>query len=97
MSPALDRTMIAAGCARTPEPSYTHVSNPANRVTAVPLVRHHARKRSDHVKITLRRSLAALAVAAAVLASAGPVSAILYNGHAGLGASLYQHNQTDLE
>ncbi len=52
-----------------------------------------------------KRSLAtAAAVAAAVLTAAGPASAgtrdsglVAYNGHAGLGASVYQHNQTDLE
>jgi hypothetical protein len=54
--------------------------------------------------INLNRSLATVAVAAGVLAAAGPASAaahqsgvISYNGHAGLGASAYQHNQTDLE
>ncbi|HSS56610.1 MAG TPA: hypothetical protein VLK59_01275 [Solirubrobacteraceae bacterium] len=47
--------------------------------------------------ITLKRSVAALAVTAGLLATAGPASAILYNGHAGLGSSVYDHNQTDLE
>jgi hypothetical protein len=48
--------------------------------------------------ITLKRSVATLAVTAGLLAAAGPASAvILYNGHAGLGSSVYQHNQTDLE
>lgn len=54
--------------------------------------------------INLKRSLATVAVAAGVLAAAGPASAathqsglVAYNGHAGLGASVYQHNQTDLE
>ena len=47
--------------------------------------------------ITLKRSVAALAVTAGLLATAGPASAILYNGHAGLGSSVYEHNQTDLE
>ena len=54
--------------------------------------------------ISLKRSLATVAVAAGLLAAAGPASAgtrdadgITYNGHAGLGASVYQHNQTDLE
>jgi hypothetical protein len=47
--------------------------------------------------MTLKPLVAAAAVVAVLLASAGPVSAILYNGHAGLGASVYQHNQTDLE
>ena len=54
--------------------------------------------------IDLKRSLATAAVAAGLLAAAGPASAgtrdadvIAYNGHAGLGASVYQHNQTDLE
>ena len=54
--------------------------------------------------INLKHSLAAVAVATGLLAAAGPASAgnhdtglIAYNGHAGLGASVYQHNQTDLE
>jgi len=54
--------------------------------------------------IDRKHSLATVAVAAALLAAAGPASAathesrlISYNGHAGLGASAYQHNQTDLE
>ena len=54
--------------------------------------------------INLKRSLATVAVAAGVLAMAGSASAVthqsgvvIYNGHAGLGASVYQHNQTDLE
>jgi hypothetical protein len=54
--------------------------------------------------INLKHSLATVAVAAGLLAAAGPASAgthdadvIAYNGHAGLGASVYQHNQTDLE
>ena len=54
--------------------------------------------------INLKHSLATVAVAAGVLAAAGSASAgthqsglIAYNGHAGLGASVYQHNQTDLE
>jgi Protein of unknown function (DUF1559) len=54
--------------------------------------------------INLKHSLATVAVAAGLLAAAGPASAgthdaglIAYNGHAGLGASAYQHNQTDLE
>jgi len=37
--------------------------------------------------INLKHSLAIVAVA----------TGLLYNGHAGLGASVYQHNQTDLE
>jgi hypothetical protein len=51
----------------------------------------------------VKRTLAAVISAAAVVASAGPASAatpsglVVYNGHAGLGASVYQHNQTDLE
>ncbi len=46
----------------------------------------------------LKHSLAIAAVAAGVLASAGSASAApVYNGHAGLGASVYQHNQTDVE
>jgi hypothetical protein len=54
--------------------------------------------------INLKRSLATVAVAGGVLATAGSASAgthqsglVSYNGHAGLGASVYQHNQTDLE
>jgi hypothetical protein len=53
--------------------------------------------------INLKHSLATVAVAVAVVAAAGSASAgthhsgVLYNGHAGLGASVYQHNQTDLE
>ena len=49
--------------------------------------------------INLKHSLATVAVATGLLAAAGPASAgppPLYNGHAGLGASAYQHNQTDL-
>jgi hypothetical protein len=52
----------------------------------------------------LKHSLATVAVAAGVLAAAGPASAgthqsslVVYNGHAGLGASAYQHNQFDLD
>jgi hypothetical protein len=52
--------------------------------------------------INLKHSLAI--VAAGLLAAAGSASAathesgvVAYNGHAGLGASVYQHNQTDLE
>ena len=47
----------------------------------------------------LHRTLATVAVAAGLLAAAAPAGAdvIAYNGHAGLGASVYQHNQTDLE
>jgi type IV secretory pathway TrbL component len=54
--------------------------------------------------INLKHSLAIVAVAVAVLAAAGSASAgthgsgvVLYDGHAGLGASAYQHDQTDLE
>ena len=54
--------------------------------------------------INLKHSLATVAAAAGLLVAAGPASAgthdadlIAYNGHAGLGASVYQHNQTDLE
>jgi hypothetical protein len=54
--------------------------------------------------IDLRHSLATVAAAAGLLAAAGSASAathqsglIAYNGHAGLGASAYQHDQTDLE
>ena len=42
------------------------------------------------------RSFAILAAVGATLAAAAPAGAVIYNGHAGLGAS-YQHNQTDLE
>ena len=54
--------------------------------------------------INLMRSVATVAVAVGVLAAAGSASAatrqsgvVSYNGHAGLGESAYQHNQTDLE
>jgi D-serine deaminase-like pyridoxal phosphate-dependent protein len=54
--------------------------------------------------INLKRSLATAGVVAGLLAAAGAASAgpndpgvVAYNGHAGLGASVYQHNQTDLE
>ena len=47
--------------------------------------------------LTLMRAVAVLAAMAGLLAAAGPASAIVYNGHAGLGANAYQHNQTDLE
>jgi hypothetical protein len=54
--------------------------------------------------INLKHSLATVAVAAGLLAAAGSASAgthqsdlVGYNGHAGLGASVYQHNQSDLE
>jgi hypothetical protein len=47
--------------------------------------------------INLMRAVAVLAAMAGLLASAGPASAILYNGHAGLGSNAYQRNQTDLE
>jgi hypothetical protein len=54
--------------------------------------------------INLKHTLATVAVAAGLLAGAGSASAathqsgvIAYNGHAGLGASAYQHDQTDLE
>ena len=49
------------------------------------------------LNFTFKRSAATLAVVAGLLATAGPASAILYDGHAGLGSSVYQHNQTDLE
>ena len=55
------------------------------------------------LRTALKPSLAVLA-AVGGLAAAGSVSAghdqpglVLYNGHAGLGASLYQHEQTDPE
>ena len=54
--------------------------------------------------INFKHALAIVSVVVVVLASAGSASAgtrpsglVLYNGHAGLGASVYQHNQTDLE
>ncbi len=54
--------------------------------------------------INRKHFLATVAVVIGVLAAAGPASAgtqpsglVAYNGHAGLGASVYQHNQTDLE
>ena len=54
--------------------------------------------------IAHEHALATVVVAAGVLATAGSASAgthqsglITYNGHAGLGASVYQHNQTDRE
>jgi hypothetical protein len=40
------------------------------------------------------RNLSSLLAGLAALLVA---SAIAYNGHAGLGASVYQHNQTELE
>ena len=47
---------------------------------------------------TLTRSFAVLAVAGGMLVAAGSAGAVItYNGHAGLGSSAYQHNQTDLE
>jgi len=50
--------------------------------------------------INLKHSLATVAVAGGLLAAAGPAGAapgITYNGHAGLGAPGYQHNQTELD
>jgi len=54
--------------------------------------------------INFKRSFATAAVAAGVLVTAASASAgtqpsglVGYNGHAGLSASVYQHNQTDLE
>jgi hypothetical protein len=54
--------------------------------------------------INLKHSIATVAVAAGLLASAGsagaathPSGLVVYNGHADLGASVYQHDQTDLE
>ena len=56
------------------------------------------------LSINLKHTLAIVIVAVGVLASAGSASAgtlpsglVLYNGHAGLGTSVYQHNQTELE
>lgn len=48
------------------------------------------------VGITRTRSLATLVACGALLVAATPAGAVIYNGHAGLGAA-YQHNQTDLE
>ncbi len=54
--------------------------------------------------MNFKHSLAAVAVAFAVLIAAGSASAathqagvVAYNGHAGLGAPVYQDNQPDLE
>jgi len=47
--------------------------------------------------VTLKRLVAALAVVAGLVVAPGLAGAILYDGHAALGASVYQHNQTDLE
>ena len=54
--------------------------------------------------IKLKHSLVTVAVVAGILAAAGSASAathqsglVSYNGHAGLGSSVYQHNQTDRE
>jgi opacity protein-like surface antigen len=52
--------------------------------------------------INLKHSLAIvgvglLAAAASASAATDQPGVIAYNGHAGLGASVYQHNQTDLE
>ena len=54
--------------------------------------------------INLKHPLATVAVATGLLAGAGSANAathqsdgVLYNGHAGLGASVYQHNQTELD
>jgi hypothetical protein len=52
--------------------------------------------------INLKHRFATFAIAAGTLAAAGSARAdahglIVYNGHAGLGASVYQHNQSDLE
>jgi hypothetical protein len=49
------------------------------------------------LSINLKRSAVTLAVMTGVLAAAGPASAIVYTGHAGLGTSAYQHNQTDYD
>jgi len=55
-------------------------------------------------RIAREHALATVVAATAVLATAGSASAgthqsglITDNGHAGLGASVYQHNQTDRE
>ncbi|HEY6888414.1 MAG TPA: hypothetical protein VI300_11560 [Solirubrobacter sp.] len=53
--------------------------------------------------ISIKHPLPTVGLAIAALAASGSASAatdqdlIVYNGHAGLGASTYQHNQTDLE
>ena len=52
--------------------------------------------------INLKHSLATigigvLATAGSASASTHPLGVIVYNGHAGLGASVYQHNQADPE
>jgi hypothetical protein len=54
--------------------------------------------------MNLKHTFATVAVAAGLLALAGSASAgthpsglVSYNGHAGLGAPVYQHNQTDLD
>jgi len=60
--------------------------------------REPEKQRRHPIRIKLKRFVVALVVAGGVVASAGPAAgAILYDGHAGLGASVYQHNQTDLE
>jgi hypothetical protein len=54
-------------------------------------------------RLNLHRTLATTAVAVGLLVAAAPAGAatqhdvIAYTGHAGLAASVYQHNQTDLE
>jgi hypothetical protein len=54
--------------------------------------------------ISFKHTLAIVIATAGVLASAGSASAgtpssglVVYNGHAGLGASVYQHDRSDLE
>jgi hypothetical protein len=47
--------------------------------------------------INLKPSLAGVVVAGLLSVPGSASAAISYNGHAGLGASVYQHNQTDLE
>jgi hypothetical protein len=56
------------------------------------------------LRIPHKHAVATVVVAASVLATAGSASAgtdqsrlITYNGHAGPGASVYQHNQADRE
>ena len=53
--------------------------------------------------MSIKRRLATVGLVVGAFTASGLASAatqpdaIVYNGHAGLGASLYQHNQTDLE
>jgi hypothetical protein len=47
--------------------------------------------------LDIKPLLLSAAVAALLVAPGSASAAVIYNGHAGLGASVYQHNQTDLE